>query len=61
MSRVQLGRATVTRIVEFQFQLSTRSFANTPPSGWQAHADLLVPDLALHRDAPLVGVGVEDG
>lgn len=44
MSRVQLGRATVTRIVEFQFQLSTRSFANTPPSGWQAHADLLVPD-----------------
>lgn len=44
MSKVQLGRATVTRIVEFQFQLGTQSFRNTLPTGWQEHADLLVPD-----------------
>ncbi len=44
MNRVQLGRACVTRIVEFQFELETKSFANTPPSGWQDNVDLLVPD-----------------
>lgn len=41
MSRVQLGRACVTRLVEFQFELGTTSFAQTPPDGWH---DLLVPD-----------------
>jgi len=44
MHRVQLGRASVTRVVEFQFDLSTRSFPHTPPSAWQDNADLLVPD-----------------
>lgn len=44
MSRVQLGRACVTRIVEFQFYLGTKSFAQTPPEGWHDNADLLVPD-----------------
>jgi hypothetical protein len=44
MNHVQLGRACVTRIVEFQFELGTKSFANTLPSGWDDNADLLVPD-----------------
>jgi glyoxylase-like metal-dependent hydrolase (beta-lactamase superfamily II) len=44
MSRVPLGRACVTRIVEFQFELGTQSFADTPRSGWHDNADLLVPD-----------------
>ncbi|MCV7409134.1 MBL fold metallo-hydrolase [Mycobacterium florentinum] len=44
MSRAQLGRACVTRIVEFQFELGTTSFAQTPPSEWHHNADLLVPD-----------------
>ncbi len=44
MSRVQVGRACVTRILEFQFELGTQSFAKTPPSGWLDNADLLVPD-----------------
>jgi glyoxylase-like metal-dependent hydrolase (beta-lactamase superfamily II) len=44
MSRVQLGRACVTRIVEFEFELGTTSFAQTPAAGWHDNADLLVPD-----------------
>lgn len=44
MSRVQLGRACVTRIVEFQFELGTKSFAQTPLDAWRDNADLLVPD-----------------
>ncbi|HEV7583137.1 MAG TPA: MBL fold metallo-hydrolase [Mycobacterium sp.] len=44
MKRVRLGRASVTRVVEFQFELGTRFFAGTPASGWRDHADLLVPD-----------------
>src|ERR1700760_3951155 len=44
MHRVQLGRASVARAVEFQFDLSTRSFPHTPPPAWQDNADLLVPD-----------------
>jgi glyoxylase-like metal-dependent hydrolase (beta-lactamase superfamily II) len=42
--RVRLGRATVTRVVEFQFELGTTSFAGTPPSAWHDNADLLAPD-----------------
>lgn len=34
----------MTRILEFQFELGTTSFAETPPSGWLDNADLLVPD-----------------
>jgi glyoxylase-like metal-dependent hydrolase (beta-lactamase superfamily II) len=44
MNRVQLGRACVTRVVEFQFELGTRFFGGTPASGWCDNADLLVPD-----------------
>jgi glyoxylase-like metal-dependent hydrolase (beta-lactamase superfamily II) len=44
MNRVRLGRASVARIVEFQFELATRFFPRTPPSGWRDNADLLVPD-----------------
>ncbi len=44
MSRVRIGRASVARVVEFQFELGTRFFPRTPPSGWADNADLLVPD-----------------
>jgi glyoxylase-like metal-dependent hydrolase (beta-lactamase superfamily II) len=44
MSCVQLGRARVTRIVEFQFELGTKSFARAPRSAWHDNTDLLVPD-----------------
>ncbi|OBA61724.1 MBL fold metallo-hydrolase [Mycobacterium sp. 1100029.7] len=44
MSCVQLGRARVTRILEFQFELGTESFAHTPATAWHDNADLLVPD-----------------
>jgi glyoxylase-like metal-dependent hydrolase (beta-lactamase superfamily II) len=41
--RVQLGAATVTRVVEWQFDVGTALFAETPPEAWQENADLLVP------------------
>lgn len=41
--RVQLGAATVTRVVEWQFDVGTTLFAETPPEAWQENADLLVP------------------
>jgi glyoxylase-like metal-dependent hydrolase (beta-lactamase superfamily II) len=44
MSRVRLGRASVTRVLELQFSLRTRLFAQTPTDGWRDEADLLVPD-----------------
>ncbi len=44
MNRVRVGRASVARVVEFQFELGTRFFPRTPPSGWRDNADLLVPD-----------------
>ena len=44
MTPIRLGRATVTRIVEFQFELGTQFFADTPASGWRDNADLLVPE-----------------
>jgi glyoxylase-like metal-dependent hydrolase (beta-lactamase superfamily II) len=44
MSRVRLGRASVARVVEFQFSLGIKFFAGTPPSGWRDNADLLAPD-----------------
>jgi glyoxylase-like metal-dependent hydrolase (beta-lactamase superfamily II) len=44
MSRVRLGHATVSRVVELQFDLGTHFFPQTPPSGWRDNADLLVPD-----------------
>lgn len=44
MRRVRLGRASVARVLELQFDLPTSSFPHTPPSGWRDNADLLVPD-----------------
>ncbi|HWT49608.1 MAG TPA: MBL fold metallo-hydrolase [Mycobacterium sp.] len=44
MNRVRLGRASVARVVEFQFELGTRFFPRTPPSRWRDNADLLAPD-----------------
>ena len=44
MHRVSFGRASVTRVLELQFDLATGLFAATPSSGWQDNADLLVPD-----------------
>jgi glyoxylase-like metal-dependent hydrolase (beta-lactamase superfamily II) len=44
MNQVRVGHASVARVVEFQFELGTRFFPRTSPSGWQDNADLLVPD-----------------
>ena len=44
MSRIRLGRASVARVVELQFDLPARAFPHTPPAGWRDNADLLVPD-----------------
>jgi len=44
MDRVRIGRASVARVVEFQFSLGTKFFPRTPPSGWRDNTDLLVPD-----------------
>lgn len=44
MRRIQLGRASVARVLELQFDLGTSCFPRTPPSGWRDNADLLVPD-----------------
>ena len=44
MNRLRLGSASVARVVELQFGLSTRSFPSTPPPAWRENADLLVPD-----------------
>jgi glyoxylase-like metal-dependent hydrolase (beta-lactamase superfamily II) len=44
MGQVRFGCANVARVVELQFNLATRFFPRTPPSGWRDNADLLVPD-----------------
>src|ERR1700741_1663311 len=44
MGRVRFGHAGVARVPELQFDLGTRFFPRTPPSGWRDNADLLVPD-----------------
>ncbi|HET9892341.1 MAG TPA: MBL fold metallo-hydrolase [Mycobacterium sp.] len=44
MYPLQLGRASVARVLELQFDLGTSLFPRTPPSGWRDNADLLVPD-----------------
>ncbi len=44
MSRIRLGRASVARVVEFQFSLGTKFFPRTPASAWRDNTDLLVPD-----------------
>jgi glyoxylase-like metal-dependent hydrolase (beta-lactamase superfamily II) len=44
MGRLRFGRAAVARVLELRFDLTTRTFPNTPPSGWGDNADLLVPD-----------------
>ena len=42
-NRIQLGSAVVTRVVEWQFEVRSALFDQTPASGWQDNADLLVP------------------
>ena len=42
-NRIQLGSAVVTRVVEWQFELRSSLFDQTPASGWEDNADLLVP------------------
>lgn len=44
MHRLQFGRASVARVLELRFDLGSRLFPATPPSGWRDNADLLVPD-----------------
>lgn len=44
MHTVQLGRASVSRVLELQWDLPTRTFPHTSASDWRDHADLLVPD-----------------
>ncbi|MBJ7341559.1 MBL fold metallo-hydrolase [Mycolicibacterium sp.] len=41
--RISLGTATLTRVVEFEFDIPTSMMAATPPEAWQDNADLLVP------------------
>ncbi|OBI55641.1 MBL fold metallo-hydrolase [Mycobacterium sp. E796] len=44
MRPIRFGHATVTRVLELQFDLGAHCFPQTPPSGWRDNADLLVPD-----------------
>ncbi|MHA0289603.1 MBL fold metallo-hydrolase [Mycobacterium sp. C3-094] len=41
--RIQLGRATLTRVVELRVQMTTSLFGQTPAHVWADHADLLEP------------------
>lgn len=41
--RIQLGEATVSRVLEWEFDVGTALFAQTPDEAWQDNADLLVP------------------
>ncbi|TGD90345.1 MBL fold metallo-hydrolase [Mycolicibacterium sp. CH28] len=43
-SRIALGGARLTRVVETQVQMPTSLFAGTAPQAWADNADLLVPD-----------------
>lgn len=43
MARLRLGRASVTRVIELQFDLGIGYFPRTPQSRWRDNADLLVP------------------
>jgi glyoxylase-like metal-dependent hydrolase (beta-lactamase superfamily II) len=41
--RIRLGNATVTRVLEWEFDVGTGLFAETPLQAWQDNADLLIP------------------
>ncbi len=41
--RIRLGKAVVTRVVEWEFDVGAALCANTPPEAWQENAELLVP------------------
>lgn len=43
VDRVRFGDATVTRVPEWEFDVTTSMFGQTPPHAWDEHADLLVP------------------
>ena len=41
--RIQLGNATLTRVLELQVEMRTTLFAQTPPEAWPDNSDLLAP------------------
>ncbi|BDX29777.1 MBL fold metallo-hydrolase [Mycobacterium antarcticum] len=41
--RIKLGNATVTRVLEWEFEVGAGLFGETPAEAWQDEADLLVP------------------
>ncbi|GAB7067693.1 MBL fold metallo-hydrolase [Mycobacterium hodleri] len=41
--RIALGKATITRVFEWQFDIGTGLFADTPAQAWVDEAELLVP------------------
>lgn len=45
--RIRLGRATLTRVVEWQVKFRSEMFAQTPEEAWAENADLLVPTFYL--------------
>ncbi len=50
--RLQLGNATVSRVIETKIEMRTSLFGQTPASAWSEHADLLAPvfvDLAREQ------------
>ena len=48
--RVDLGRATLSRVVETRIQMRTSLFDQTPAEAWADNADVLEP-LFWDRDA----------
>ena len=42
-NRVRMGNAIVTRVLEWQWEIGTALFAQTPAEAWRENADLLVP------------------
>ena len=41
--RTTLGKATITRVFESEFDIGTGLFADTPAQAWADEAELLVP------------------
>ncbi|MCV7422554.1 MBL fold metallo-hydrolase [Mycobacterium yunnanensis] len=41
--RIPMGKATITRVVEWEFDVGTGLFGETPEQAWADEADLLVP------------------
>jgi glyoxylase-like metal-dependent hydrolase (beta-lactamase superfamily II) len=41
--RIRLGNATLTRVVEWQWEIPTTLFGQTPQEAWRDNAELMVP------------------